>query len=204
MLQVKVVSALIGGAMAVIGLSSGADAETVTYDLTFNSGGQQVGSAVLTLQNITSTATVEIGNFGTNGAIVNASDYVSLTGSINGATFSVPLGNFTGSATQNGEAGGITIVNGQVTNIFSYFNDPAFTSASNEFLTFDNSTNNSTHPPAPLAFELGAISGTVSVSDPVVAAVPEPSTWAMMILGFCGLSFMAYRRKKNKPMLRLA
>ncbi|MGO9360107.1 MAG: PEPxxWA-CTERM sorting domain-containing protein, partial [Xanthobacteraceae bacterium] len=28
-----------------------------------------------------------------------------------------------------------------------------------------------------------------------VPAVPEPSTWAMMILGFCGLGFMAYRRK---------
>jgi hypothetical protein len=30
-----------------------------------------------------------------------------------------------------------------------------------------------------------------------VAAVPEPSTWAMMILGFCGVGFMAYRRKQN-------
>jgi hypothetical protein len=28
-----------------------------------------------------------------------------------------------------------------------------------------------------------------------VAAVPEPATWAMMILGFAGLGFMAYRRK---------
>ena len=28
-----------------------------------------------------------------------------------------------------------------------------------------------------------------------VAAVPEPSTWAMMILGFLGVSFMAYRKK---------
>jgi hypothetical protein len=27
------------------------------------------------------------------------------------------------------------------------------------------------------------------------AAVPEPSTWAMMILGFAGVAFMAYRRK---------
>ncbi len=26
-----------------------------------------------------------------------------------------------------------------------------------------------------------------------IAAVPEPSTWAMMLLGFCGLGFMAYR-----------
>jgi PEP-CTERM motif len=29
------------------------------------------------------------------------------------------------------------------------------------------------------------------------AAVPEPSTWAMMILGFCGLGFMTYRRKNQ-------
>lgn len=28
-----------------------------------------------------------------------------------------------------------------------------------------------------------------------VAAVPEPSTWAMMILGFLGLGFLAYRKK---------
>jgi len=27
--------------------------------------------------------------------------------------------------------------------------------------------------------------------------VPEPSTWAMMILGFGGVGFMAYRRKRN-------
>jgi len=31
----------------------------------------------------------------------------------------------------------------------------------------------------------------------ITAAVPEPSTWAMMILGFCGLGFMAYRRKNT-------
>jgi hypothetical protein len=38
-----------------------------------------------------------------------------------------------------------------------------------------------------------------------VAAVPEPSTWAMMILGFAGVGFMAYRRKNPaKVSLRLA
>jgi len=30
-----------------------------------------------------------------------------------------------------------------------------------------------------------------------VAAVPEPSTWAMMILGFAGVSFLAYRRRNS-------
>jgi hypothetical protein len=28
-------------------------------------------------------------------------------------------------------------------------------------------------------------------------AVPEPSTWAMLLLGFAGIGFMAYRRKHN-------
>jgi hypothetical protein len=37
-----------------------------------------------------------------------------------------------------------------------------------------------------------------------LAAVPEPSTWAMMILGFVSVGFMAYRRKQNGPALRLA
>jgi hypothetical protein len=38
----------------------------------------------------------------------------------------------------------------------------------------------------------------------LTAAVPEPSTWAMMILGFCGLGFMAYLRKQSGPALRVA
>jgi hypothetical protein len=40
-----------------------------------------------------------------------------------------------------------------------------------------------------------------TVSNDVVAGVPEPSTWAMMILGFFGVGFMAYRRKSNLAML---
>jgi PEP-CTERM motif len=37
----------------------------------------------------------------------------------------------------------------------------------------------------------------------LTAAVPEPSTWAMMLLGFAGLGLMAYRRK-SKPALMAA
>jgi hypothetical protein len=32
-----------------------------------------------------------------------------------------------------------------------------------------------------------------------VTAVPELSTWAMLILGFAGVGFMGYRRSRNKP-----
>jgi hypothetical protein len=38
----------------------------------------------------------------------------------------------------------------------------------------------------------------ISVS---IAAVPEPSTWAMMILGFAGVGFVAYRRKSKTALM---
>jgi hypothetical protein len=50
-------------------------------------------------------------------------------------------------------------------------------------------------PPQDLEFELSSRSLT--------SAVPEPSTWAMMILGFLGVGFTAYR-KKNNHSFRLA
>jgi hypothetical protein len=37
-----------------------------------------------------------------------------------------------------------------------------------------------------------------------VSAIPEPSTWAMMILGFAGIGFMAYRRKTTPSALMAA
>jgi PEP-CTERM motif len=44
-----------------------------------------------------------------------------------------------------------------------------------------------------------------SLEEPVslntlVVGVPEPSTWAMMLLGFVGLGFLANRRKRRAPM----
>jgi len=43
-------------------------------------------------------------------------------------------------------------------------------------------------------------SGVYALGAPslhAIAAVPEPSTWAMMILGFAGVGFMAYRRRNQ-------
>jgi hypothetical protein len=55
-------------------------------------------------------------------------------------------------------------------------------------LTLDSTT--------PLNTEIGPI----HLALPAVAAVPEPSTWAMLLLGFASIGFMAYRRK-SKPAL---
>ncbi len=81
-------------------------------------------------------------------------------------------------------------------------------SAGTYYLTLQNTitTNNSFNPfwdftdvKADGSYDVTfQILGTVAVS-----AVPEPSTWAMMILGFAGIGFVAYRRK-SKPALMAA
>jgi hypothetical protein len=44
------------------------------------------------------------------------------------------------------------------------------------------------------------LGGTFTLSSTTISAVPEPSTWAMLILGFVGVGFVASRRKKqNTP-----
>lgn len=37
-----------------------------------------------------------------------------------------------------------------------------------------------------------------------IAAIPEPSTWAMMMLGFAGVGFVAYRRKAKSALVMIA
>jgi hypothetical protein len=48
--------------------------------------------------------------------------------------------------------------------------------------------------------------GTLLFATPVtqITSVPEPSAWAMMILGFAGVSFMAYRRSRKDQGLAIA
>jgi hypothetical protein len=57
--------------------------------------------------------------------------------------------------------------------------------------------------PADVPDNTGSLNIDVAGST-AISAVPEPSTWATMILGFCGLGFMAYRRKQNGVALSVA
>jgi uncharacterized protein (TIGR03118 family) len=65
-------------------------------------------------------------------------------------------------------------------------------------LAFGNAGNNG--DPNTLFFTDG-IDGEQHGLFGAIRAIPEPSTWAMMILGFVGLSFMAYRRKSKLLMM---
>jgi hypothetical protein len=53
-------------------------------------------------------------------------------------------------------------------------------------------------------FVTGASAGFILSGDTITAGVPEPSTWAMMILGFAGVGFMAYCRSRKNDGLALA
>lgn len=45
---------------------------------------------------------------------------------------------------------------------------------------------------------------TPNTAVDATAAVPEPASWAMLILGFAGVGFMAYGRKRHRLNLRIA
>jgi hypothetical protein len=97
-----------------------------------------------------------------------------------------PLGTFTGSGSQlvqvNGGIGGSGIVFGLDAPQAATLNNLLLTPGTEVFTvsaTFANAEG------APDVIQAGRIT----------AAVPEASTWAMMLLGFAGLGFMGYRRK---------
>jgi PEP-CTERM motif len=58
------------------------------------------------------------------------------------------------------------------------------------------------YPGSPFTF-----TGTYTIGEDAgsgtfnIANVPEPSTWAMMVLGFAGIGFMAYRRKSKSGLM---
>ena len=79
--------------------------------------------------------------------------------------------------TVHGGSGGVTINFDNTAETFNY-SGGSFTVSVND-----------------LSISLGDpnITGTITLT----AGVPEPSTWAMMVLGFAGVGFMTYRRKQN-------
>jgi hypothetical protein len=68
-----------------------------------------------------------------------------------------------------------------------------------EFSFIETATSNSTV----LAFGLEQRSGYSGLDDVSVTAVPEPATWAMMLLGFAAVGFVTYRRN-HRAAARLA
>jgi hypothetical protein len=160
------------------GFAKPAEAVTVTYDLylTPTDGSPYSGSGLLTLNRAVSNAGID--HF-------DASDVASLTFTIDGHTFELGTPTFT--------LGSLDFLGGQLWNLTaSAFLDNSqvslFTTAVYSY--FDANTRHGSN---------GILTGSLAVAP----AVPEPSTWAMMLLGFAGMGFVAYRRR-NKMTLNAA
>ncbi len=57
-----------------------------------------------------------------------------------------------------------------------------------DFSTFNGDT---------LLVDTDGVLNPTTLTVEVSSAVPEPSTWAMMLIGFAGIGFMAYRRQRK-------
>jgi hypothetical protein len=154
--------------------SSAVQASTVTYSLTLS----PKANTNSTLSG-TGTLVITDGPLGSGSGQVNVpdADVTTLSVSIDGFTFNLLPALATPS--------GVQFTSGVLTAITA---GPVVSNGA------DFSVSNTT------GFFFDSGNGVVSYDTftaAIAPAVPEPSTWAMMILGFCGLGFMAYRRKSG-------
>lgn len=184
-------AALVASAIPV--LSGGADAETITYTFTgvgtFSLDGTDYTNADFTVTMVSDTTTVTSGG----GEVRNTGTTTFTTGSTSDTITDAVVIENTAAPGFMGFAQAI-----------APFPDESLTAAI--FQTYD------------LITSLGLTSGGLSVAgatfqtgggtlvfvddEPITSlsfeatlgAVPEPSTWAMMLIGFGGLGFLGYRR----------
>jgi hypothetical protein len=142
--------------------------------------------------------------------VADGSPYLSTLANLDPATFSVtsiaqnelqisysyPIAQYPqGISLVNPSFNGFTI-SGPVGDspIFAAFVDPNSTVTGLSNSTISSAANSVTANLAGDHFSAGSV-GLIDVQ--FAPPVPEPSTWAMMILGFIGIGFMAYRRKSS-------
>jgi hypothetical protein len=119
-----------------------------------------------------------------------------------------------GQVTMNGSGNGLTIVwgspndnNPAATNTVSFYSGANGTGsligqvlASDLYANFSN-INNTQDPGFLVSFQtpekFGSVVFTTGSSDFEFAAVPEPSTWAMLGIGFAGLALGGYKRSRR-------
>jgi len=194
--------------MASIAVASSAHANVVLGSIWENdptgAGNATIANIPGTAPNVTFSITDPIGLHSppgayTIGGFLGSGGGTILTGAGDaGNTMLNTFFEFTGTVTvTNGQtftAGhddGLTLVIGSNTVI----NVPGPTSFVNTTVTYSG-------PSGDLPFTLvyGECCGApadLAISLPLTSAIPEPSTWAMMVAGFVGLGFAAFRRSRK-------
>jgi hypothetical protein len=192
---------LVGSSLMLVALVGAAQASTVVVDARLNSSTGGVGADAGFLNSGQSfSVSVALTDLWNAGALPRWSNANGLTGPNLIATGSddsgQPVGTIIGTATSLWTQGTLTAPFGSLVG----------TIGSGNFFLIGTSFSGI----APAAGELNLFYWDQNASDNTqfvtatvttgVSGVPEPSTWAMMILGFAGVGFMAYRRSRKNTM----
>jgi PEP-CTERM motif len=143
--------------------------------------GQSV-TATITFTTLDTSTTVPGDNF-------PGFEVVGVTGTVNGSAIVAPV---------NGSSYGNYFETGP---FFLDGTGVTFKTANGSTFDFFNQSTNNLYR---VNFTGGPLGDSAFLTATPVAAVPEPTTWAMMILGFCGLGFIGYRKQRSGSSFRLA
>jgi hypothetical protein len=204
------------GALLGLGiLSAASPANAVVYDLTVNAGccGTLTSYGTVTATDDGSNLLIQVQLapkvFFNNAGAPNNVLFFNLPG-----TTSISFSGLSGPFSSTGN-----LSQPNATETSGSFTAPPLTSSASNFqyrIVFDDTSHNGNVAPGfgTLSFDilgeqvsdLGSLSNGIIFGADIwnsntggttgrVGAVPEPSTWAMMILGFLGVGFLAYRRR---------
>ena len=166
-------------ACSLFGFAGAAPASAAIYDFTYN--GALSGTLILT----TSNTLDAVGGF----------DITGVSGTFGGNAITSL---FVNPNQPNSSSGAFTwdnVLFPTATRAFDRFG-VAFTTAAGTFNVFDGiADGGTTDPTTPFGLIVASTGAETFGTGTLIAAVPEPSTWAMMILGFLGVGFMAYRKR---------
>ena len=196
---------LVGSSLMLVALVGAAQASTVVVDARLNSSTGGVGADAGFLNSGQSfSVSVALTDLWNAGALPRWSNANGLTGPNLIATGSddsgQPVGTLIGTATSLWTQGTLTapfgslvgrIGSGNFFLIGTSFSGIAPAAGELNLFYWDQNASDNTQ----------FVTATVTTG---VSGVPEPSTWAMMILGFAGIGFMAYRRSRKSSAMALS
>jgi len=196
---------LVGSSLMLVALVGAAQASTVVVDARLNSSTGGVGADAGFLNSGQSfSVSVALTDLWNAGALPRWSNANGLTGPNLIATGSddsgQPVGTIIGTATSLWTQGTLTapfgslvgrIGSGNFFLIGTSFSGIAPAAGELNLFYWDQNASDNTQ----------FVTATVTTG---VSGVPEPSTWAMMILGFAGIGFMAYRRSRKSSAMALS
>ena len=182
------VKLLAGAFLGLLLIASPATASVlVSYTLTFTgSNSNDMGSGTLVLS---------LPTFPDNNAISYTNLPNSIFSSLTATIGTLPTFTLTDS---NIAFGGVQGTSGNSIDVSMTEATTGFARGTPILAIFNGAANAGTYTINPYNQSGTLASGSYTIGAPfMAAAVPEPSTWAMMILGFLGLGFMAYRRRNQ-------